>query len=219
MTATIAVVAPGAGSPTGLVEFFDGSSELGTASTSGNSATLSTTSLTAGAHSVSAQYLGDGNFIGSASPAVSQVVGQASTTTSLAASPVTSVFGQLVTFTATVSALAPGSETPTGTVTFLDGSSTLGMSTLNDAGTAYFSTSTLTVGSHPITAVYDSDGNFTTSTSSAVSPTVSEASTSTSLTASPTSTTSVQPITLTASIVVVAPARERRQGPCSSSTA
>ena len=51
-----------------------------------------TTSLTAGVRLVS-EYLGDRNFIGSASPAVSQLVGQASTTTSLAASPVTSVFG------------------------------------------------------------------------------------------------------------------------------
>jgi hypothetical protein len=205
LTATIAVVSPGAGSPTGSVEFFDGSSALGIASLSGNSATLSTTSLTAGAHSLSAQYLGDGNFIGSTSAVLAQIVGQASTSTSLAASPASPVFGQLVTLTATVSVLAPGNGTPTGTVTFLDDSSTLGTSTLNDAGTAYFSTSALTVGSHSISAVYGGDGNFTASTSSSVSPTVSQASTTTSLTGSVNPSVFGQSVTFTAAVTVNAP--------------
>ena len=77
-----------------------------------------------------------------------------------------SVFGQSVTFTATVTANAPGSGTPTGTVTFMDGSTTLGTGTLNGSGVATFSTSGLSVGSHSITAVYGGDTDFTTSTSS-----------------------------------------------------
>jgi Bacterial Ig-like domain (group 3) len=166
LTATIAVVAPGAGSPTGSVEFFDGSSELGTASTSGNSAILSTTSLTAGAHSLSAQCLGDGNFIGSASPVVSQNVGQASTTMTLAASPATSVFGQSVTFTASVTADAPGAGIPTGTISFMEGSNTLDGVTLGSSTTVSFSTTALAVGSATIMAVYSGDDDFLTSSSS-----------------------------------------------------
>jgi serine protease len=69
--------------------------------------------------------------------------------------------GQSVTFLATVSGSA---GTPTGSVTFKDGSATLGTVPLS-GGAATFSTSTLTVGSHNITAVYGGDANFNPSTS------------------------------------------------------
>ena len=85
-----------------------------------------------------------------------------------------SVFGESVTFTATVTANAPGSGIPTGTVTFLDGSTTLGTGTLNGSGIATFSTSALTVGSHSITVVYGGDTDFTTSTSSALTQVVNQ---------------------------------------------
>ncbi len=61
-----------------------------------------------------------------------------------------------MTFTATVSANSPGSGTPTGTVTFMDGSTSLGTGTLS-GGVATFSISTLPVGSHSITGVYSGD--------------------------------------------------------------
>ena len=72
-----------------------------------------------------------------------------------------------MTFTATVAAVSPGTGTPTGTVNFLDNGTQIGTGTLN-AGVATFSTSSLTVGTHPITAVYVASTNFTTSTSSVV---------------------------------------------------
>ena len=69
---------------------------------------------------------------------------------------------------ATVSATAPGAGNRTGTVTFMEGAATLGTGTVNAAtGLATFSTSGLAVGSHDITAVYNGDGNFSGSTSSA----------------------------------------------------
>jgi Big-like domain-containing protein len=80
-----------------------------------------------------------------------------------------------VTFTASVSAAAPGSGTPTGTVTFDDGSTTLGTGTLDSEGVATFSTSALTVGTHSIKAVYASDGNFSGSTSAALKQVVNKA--------------------------------------------
>src|SRR5262249_51922741 len=73
-----------------------------------------------------------------------------------------SALGQSVTFTATVSGLV---VTPTGTVTFKDGSTTLGTGTLNGSGQATFTTSALTVGSHSITAVYGGDLVYSASTS------------------------------------------------------
>ena len=94
------------------------------------------------------------------------------TTTGLTSSDRHSVSGQAVTFTATVKAKSPGAGTPTGTVTFKDGPSTLGTGTLNSSGQALFMTSTLAVGSHSITASYGGDANFTGSTSSKVTQTV-----------------------------------------------
>ena len=75
-----------------------------------------------------------------------------------------------MTFTATVAAVSPGTGTPTGTVNFFDGATQIGTGTLNSSGVATFSTSTLSVGTHSITAVYAGDTNFTTSTSTAVLP-------------------------------------------------
>src|SRR5438874_2714106 len=94
------------------------------------------------------------------------------TTTGLTSSVQPSVFGQPVTFTATVAAKSPGAGTPTGTVTFKDGSSTLGTGTLNGSGQAMFTTSTLTVGSHSITASYGGDTSFKEGTSPKFTQTV-----------------------------------------------
>ena len=91
---------------------------------------------------------------------------RATTTTALTASPNPSVFGQSVTFTATVT----GSGA-TGTVTFMEGAATLGTGPLS-SGTAVFSTSALAVGVHTITAVYAGDASFSGSTSPALTQTV-----------------------------------------------
>ncbi len=101
---------------------------------------------------------------------VDAIPGQASTTTALSASPNPSVYGQPVTFTATV-ASGTGSGTPTGSVTFMDGTTTLnpGGTQLNSSGVASFTTSALAVGDHPaITAVYSGYSNFGGSTSPAI---------------------------------------------------
>jgi hypothetical protein len=101
-------------------------------------------------------------------------VNQASSSTVLVSSVNPSVYGQAVTFTATVSAVSPGSGTPTGTVTLYDGTTKLGTATLS-AGAAGFTTSTLSVGTHPIKAVYGGDTNFKTSTSAILSQVVQSA--------------------------------------------
>ncbi|HEY4588761.1 MAG TPA: Ig-like domain-containing protein [Thermoanaerobaculia bacterium] len=62
---------------------------------------------------------------------------------------------------------------PTGTVTFKDKNKTLGTATLNAAGQATFTTSTLSNGSHPITVTYGGSSGFLTSTSATLTQTVS----------------------------------------------
>ena len=73
-----------------------------------------------------------------------------------------------------------GSGTPTGTVTFTDGGSTLGSATLNGSGQASLATSGLGAGSHSIIATYGGNTTYNGSSSGAVTLTVKHA-TSTSL--------------------------------------
>jgi hypothetical protein len=159
------------------VNFLDGTTVIGSGALSATSpftATFSTGALAVGTHSITATYVGDGNFLTSTSNAVSQAVNMAITTTSLTSSVNPSVFGQSTTFTATVAAVSPGAGTPTGTVNFLDGATVIGSGTLSATlpFTATFSTAALSVATHSITATYLGDGNFLTSTSGPVSQVV-----------------------------------------------
>jgi FKBP-type peptidyl-prolyl cis-trans isomerase 2 len=203
-TATVGVTTPGAGTPTGTVTFEDAGTSIGTATLSGGSASFSTTTLAVGTHPITAVYSGDTNFATSTSSTLSQTVSQATSSTTVTSSVNPSVFGQSVTFTATVSATSPGGGTPTGTVTFEDNGTSIGTATLS-GGSASFSTSTLSVGTHPITAVFSGDTNFATSTSSAVSQTVSTASTTTTVVSSLNPSVSGQSVTFTATVSATSP--------------
>jgi peptidase M28-like protein/Big-like domain-containing protein len=82
----------------------------------------------------------------------SLLAGTVVTTTTLSSAPNPSTFGQSVTFTATVTS---GAGVPVGTVTFTEGATTLASGvTVDGAGHAAFSTTTLAVGSHTITASF-----------------------------------------------------------------
>jgi autotransporter-associated beta strand protein len=205
-TATVAASAPGAGLPTGLVTFKDGATTLGTGTLDGSGqTTFSTSALSVGSHSITVVYAGDTDFTTSTSSTLSQTINQAATTSSVASSANPSVFGQSVTFTATITASAPGAGIPTGTVTFLDGATTLGTGTLDGSGETTFSTSALSVGSHSITVVYAGDTDFTTSTSSALTQTVDQASTTSSVASSANPSVSGQSVTFTATVTASAP--------------
>jgi Pro-kumamolisin, activation domain/Bacterial Ig-like domain (group 3) len=155
--------------PTGTVTFKNGSATLGTGTLSGGKATLVSSALTLGTHSITAVYNGDSNYGASTSPALSQVVGKETTSTTVKSSLNPSTSGATVEFTATVK--SSGTKTPTGSVKFLDGAKTLGSHALS-GGVATFSTSTLTDGTHRITAEYEGDADFDTSTSPVLSQVV-----------------------------------------------
>ncbi len=204
LTATVSVTAPGVNTPTGAVTFWDGMTDLGTGTLSGGVATLMVSTLSVATHSISAEYDGDTNDVGSNSNTVSQVVNQDSTTTTLGSSANPSAFGQSVTFTATVSANSPGINTPTGTVTFLDGMTPIGTGTLS-GGVATFSTTSLSVATHSITAAYGGDANDQSSTSSALGQVVVADSTSTALASSVNPSVFGQSVTFTATVSANAP--------------
>ena len=208
LTATVTAAAPGSGTPTGTVTFLDGGVSIGTGTLSSGVATLAISSLTVGNHTISATYGGDGSFnTGSGSLTGNpQVVNKADTSSTQTSSLNPSVFGQSVTFTVTVSAVAPGSGTPTGTVTFKDGGSSIGTGTLS-GGVATFTTSSLPSGNHTITASYGGDGNFNTSSGALTGnpQVVFKADTNTTLTSSGNPSFFGQSVTFTATISAVAP--------------
>ncbi len=102
-------------------------------------------------------------------------VSQGKTTVTLISSTNPAGYGRSVTVIATVAPVAPAIGTPTGTVTFKDGSTVLGTGALNSSGKAAFSTTNrLSAATHSITAVYGGNTNFTASTSSALSQVVNK---------------------------------------------
>jgi len=131
------------------------------------------TTTAAGAYHWIAAYSGDASNMATATNCgdvdASVTIGQASTSTSLVSSANPSTSGAAVTFTAKVSGTSP-----TGTVTFKDGSSTLGTGTLGSSGAASFTTSSLSVATHSVTAVYGDDANNLPSTSNTVTQVVDQ---------------------------------------------
>lgn len=212
LTATLGVVSPGVGVPTGTVTFKDGATVLGTGTLSvvnGKAvATFTTSGLGIGSHSITAAYAGDASFKNSTSAAISQSIGKASTTTTLKTSLANAVFGQSVTLTATLGVVSPGSGFPTGTVTFKDGTKVLGtgtMSLVNGKVVATFVTSSLSVGTHSITAVFAGTVAFNTSTSAVLTQTIAKANTTAVVTSSVASAKAGVSVKLTATIGVVSP--------------
>jgi Big-like domain-containing protein/beta-propeller repeat-containing protein len=193
VTFTATITPQYGGQPTGTVTFKDGATTLGSVGVSGNAASLTTTSLAMGTHSIIAFYSGDSNFTGSTSNTVSQVVTKATTTTTLLSSLNPSVQGKSVTFTATVSSLA---GTPTGKIEFLNGKAVLTTVKLT-SGSAKYTTTKLPPGSYSITAVYEGDANNNGSTSAPVDQFVL-ASTTTTLKSSPNPSTLGEEVSFTA---------------------
>jgi len=169
-TATVTV---SSGTPTGSVTFKDGATTLGTGNLNAQArATLTTSALSVGPHSITAVYAGDGAFAGSTSTPLAQQVSKDSSTTILTSSLNPSTRGQVVTFDATVTANGPGSGIPSGSITFKDKNKIIGSANLNATGRASLSISTLAQGAHQITAMYAGNANFITSTSATVNQTV-----------------------------------------------
>ena len=164
----IATVTSTAGPADGTVTFKEGSATLAALVLSSGSATYTTSTLSAASHTITVVYGGDPSALlapgtGSLTQTVNQVV--LSTTVTSSASPV--VTNRSVSFTANVSVSGAGVMPATGSVTFMDGAATLVIRPLSGS-TATYSTSSLTAGSHTITAVYAGDANYVTSTQTPV---------------------------------------------------
>jgi autotransporter-associated beta strand protein len=212
--AVVTPKSPGAGTPTGNVTFSLGNVTLGNATlvanpSTGVTAAIFTTGATqlnfGGNQTITVTYAGDGNFTGSTGT-VSQTIAQDATVTALSSSVNPSTIGQSVTFTAQVTAVAPGTGYPTGSVTFKNGNTTLGSASLtlvNGVETATYTPTPVAVvlglGNQTITAVYAGNANYGQS-SSTLTQSVTAVGTTTTLSSSLNPSTAGQSVTFTATV-------------------
>lgn len=181
-TATVAPLAGVGGPPTGQVQFYVGNEKMGSPRTltNGVATTAYNKLVEVRLYAISAKYLGDSKYTGSDANVLNQEVKPASqvvktdTTVALTATPNPAAAGQTVTFRATVTA---GASKPAGTVTFLEGTTTLGVATLDANAVATLNLSTLAAGAHTLTARYEGDSNFNASTSPQVPLTIQSSTT------------------------------------------
>lgn len=157
--------------PAGSITFSASGTILGTAALQGGVATAAVNAGPAGAYPVTAIYNGNQAFAGSASASATLTVIPEPSTVTLISSLNPSILGSAVTFTA--KAASQGTGIPlTGSFTFFDGSTQMGQSVQAANGSATFSTNSLALGTHGITAVYSGNASVRGSTSPILSQTV-----------------------------------------------
>ena len=189
--------------PTGTVTFYEGANELGQATLSGtsNSVTFSAGNLSQGTHLISAVYSGDTNNMSSATTETPiESIPLWTTFTTLNSSANSVAVGQNVTFTASIAVTS--SSAPTGTMTFMSGSAQLGSVPVT-SNTMTFSTSSLAAGAYSVRANYSGDSLNAASTSSNVLLTVGAlgpAASSVNMTSSPAAPIAGNPVTLNATV-------------------
>jgi len=187
--------------PTGTVTITNGTTQYGqVALDASGHGMLTTSSLGSSTYSLYAVYSGDTTYRGSNSSYTPlTIVAATPITVTLTASAAAVATGANVTFTAMLGGGSSSSQ-PTGNVTFLDGTTVLGTGLLNASGVATFATTTLTAGTHAITARYGGDNMFGGAVSTAVTETVGIFATTNTLTASATTVVTGAPVTLTATL-------------------
>jgi hypothetical protein len=172
-------------------------------------ATFTYTRSSPGTTSLQAVYAGDSRFNGSSSPSVSQVVGQAATTTTVTTSANPSTYFDGTTATVTVAPVAPGAGTPTGTVRLIPGNGTVTLS----GGKATWLVRDTAPGAVTLSAVYNGDANFTTSTSAGVTQTVQKATATAEVSVAPSGTVTFgTPLTITVTFTTTSPVQRMPGG-------
>jgi hypothetical protein len=156
-------------SASGNVNYYDNGNYLGAANLVSTPygysvATLNTSNLTSGSHTIRAAFGGMGNFLASSATTTEFITTlPAQTTNSLSLSSPASTFGQSLTITDSVFA-SYYAGTPYGSVSFYDNGSLLGTVSLSNYGfgiaEAKLTTSSLYVGQHSISAVYGGSTGF-----------------------------------------------------------
>jgi carbonic anhydrase/acetyltransferase-like protein (isoleucine patch superfamily) len=142
------------------VSFYDRNVQIGTGVVASGSATLIISTLAAGSHSITAQYMGDSNYNPSTSSALAQTVQPSPSYLALNSSFASGSVTLMATLSSPYNALPPNGET----VTFKDGAKVINTTKIS-SGIATFTSASLSSGIHTITATYQGDSNFVSSTS------------------------------------------------------
>jgi hypothetical protein len=161
-------------------------------------AILTTTELPVGTDTLTASYAGTTQFPASVSTPVSIQINPSPTSTSLSTSVLNATPGASVMLTATVT--SNGIPVPSGVVTFLSSTTSLGTSAANSNGIAILTTTVLPVGTDTLTASYAGTAQFSPSVSEPVSTQINPFPTSTSLSSSMASANPGASVTLTATV-------------------
>ena len=132
-----------------------------------NASQSATVPVDAGSYRVIASFAGDTNHLGGSNNSSTIIIDPANTTTNVSSDLNPSRFGQMVTFTAKVTAAPLGPNPSTGTITFKNGAATLGSGAVDASGQATFATAALSAAGspHAITATYGGSVNFAAGTS------------------------------------------------------
>ena len=170
---------------------------------SSNGSSASTSSLSAGSHSVVASFTPSSPllYLGGTGSAT-QTVGKANVTVTLSSSANPSVYGQAATITATVTAASPSVGTPTGTVAF---SGSVAVSPSLSGGAAAVTIGSGAVGPATIQASYAGNANFNAATAAPLTQTVNKANTTVVLASSVNPSAADQAAALTATVVPTSP--------------
>ncbi len=193
--------------PSGTVTFYNGAAtqvnSLGTITLDANGqGSVSTAGLSAGQHTINAVYGGSTSFNAATGTLLNFQVNQASTQTTLSVTPTTAAYAQPITLSATVAVTGNGAGTPSGKVTFFDGSTALNAGALvNLSGKATFVTSSpLAIGVHQLTAQFDGSSNFASSPPSNTVDVTIQVGTSVTVTSSSNPSVYGQLVNLTATV-------------------
>lgn len=196
----------GADPLTGSVTFTEGGTTIGTAGldNAGN-AEITVSDLAVGNHSIVATYSGDDVYGPSSSAPASASVAKADVAVALESADDTTVTGESVGFSATISPVAPGAGTPTGTAQLvIDGNNAGTPVTLSNGVATFDAVTSLAAGDHTIAVSYSGDAGFKPGNDS-LTQQVAPASTTTTLISGPSPQVEEETVTMTATVAANAP--------------
>lgn len=208
LTVDVEAVSPGVGHPSGTVEIIRlgaptpevvGSGEL-----ADGRVVIAVEGLAVGSHQLAARWGGDSSYLGATSAPVAVTVLVAESVVTIAATPLPAVWGQPVTFEATVAG-PQGLGVPTGRVDFRAGAELLGSAQLDQTGTASITVGSLAVGTRNVVAAYEGDDEVGPGASGGLVHEVVPAGTTTGLSVTTASSELGTAIELEAEVLGVAP--------------
>jgi len=186
--------------PAGNVSFFNGSTQLPSATLSAGVASMQTSSNITAGGTYTATYGGDNNYKTVTASTTSTTSPASATTLALTVSPNPPVGGTTTTLTATIGYTLTNGVAPTGSVSFFEDNATIGTGTVSNGVATYSSTTISGTTGHSFYAIYTADANYQSSTSNTVTSSGSGIVTTTTLTVSPNPPVGGSTTTLTAVI-------------------